>query len=239
MEKYPDDRLFETNLGEITIETSSPSLSIQYDNKSPAFLPQSLSLKTTKHKHPPKNLKRVSTLMETLSTCINCTKSFSKSCNFHWSCCHHRSKWNGFSYLCCSQKFETATGCVSAKHISSDDISIKCIEKCSSCRETGHSIRECPNDPNARTQANPLDELQRISSLRQHKNVNKIMSTRKYEPEDNFSDIRLLRNEVKSKKGKCTGQKDSAAFCLSTEDDTNSTIVKKSRMVFKSDSMDR
>ncbi|OMJ90184.1 hypothetical protein SteCoe_7473 [Stentor coeruleus] len=101
--------------------------------------------------------------------CKNCQKPFTEAGNFNWSCKRHSSQYCEGVYWCCGQKGKDAQGCITSKHISIEDKELiedgkknEIIIFCSSCRNQGHSLSECPKDPNARSHFDPTEELTRI-----------------------------------------------------------------------------
>lgn len=81
--------------------------------------------------------------------------------------------------------------------------------RCSSCKDKGHTAHSCPKDPNARTYADPVMELQRVSAIRSKKQSSpKLTASRTYqkrfeplslfydEPESPFEDIAMLRSNA-------------------------------------------
>ena len=78
--------------------------------------------------------------------------------------------------------------------------SVSC-QICASCRKSGHGLKDCPNDPNARTGVDQFEELQRISLLKTPKQFKKPMvSNKKYKQDKGFNDIINLKATIKEKK---------------------------------------
>ncbi|OMJ83884.1 hypothetical protein SteCoe_15112 [Stentor coeruleus] len=107
--------------------------------------------------------------------CKNCKKMYKEEENFNWSCKIHMSKYNGNMFWCCGKIEINAKGCVVSKHISGDDedgqekLKEENMKFCSNCREAGHGPKECPKDPNTRTNFDPMQELDRIENYKKHK----------------------------------------------------------------------
>ncbi|CAG9336004.1 unnamed protein product [Blepharisma stoltei] len=105
--------------------------------------------------------------------CKNCQKLYLESKNFNWSCRMHSSIYSGEVYWCCGNTNKDSLGCISTKHVSKDDVNEEEHKlnfiRCSSCKDYGHSVHECPRDPNARTVEVPEEELTRIIEISQNK----------------------------------------------------------------------
>jgi len=105
--------------------------------------------------------------------CRNCQKLYTDNDNFNWSCKIHLSEYNGEMWWCCGKSGISAPGCKAGKHLPKSDEyeEEQKIEKvsirCSSCREVGHHPKDCPKDPNIRSNGAIPDEMQRINMLRQ------------------------------------------------------------------------
>jgi flagellar biosynthesis/type III secretory pathway chaperone len=54
--------------------------------------------------------------------CKNCQKPYKDSKNFNWSCKRHASAFNDDRYWCCGQTEKDSEGCITSKHVSSDDV---------------------------------------------------------------------------------------------------------------------
>lgn len=76
-----------------------------------------------------------------------------------------------------------------------------CGMVCTSCRNSEHLVRDCPKDPNTRSGANPLEELERISKLKTPKITMKNMGiNQKYRSDkEGFKDIAALIATIKAK----------------------------------------
>ncbi|OMJ68267.1 hypothetical protein SteCoe_34333 [Stentor coeruleus] len=134
--------------------------------------------------------KSVSTDLLQEKYCKNCQKPFTEAANFNWSCKRHSSQYCEKVYWCCGQKGKDAQGCITSKHISVEDKELiedskknQVIVFCSSCRNQGHSLSECPKDPNARSHFDPAEELARIEDYaknRKKMNADSYMLKRKF-----------------------------------------------------------
>jgi hypothetical protein len=112
-----------------------------------------------------------------IKQCKRCGKDYSEKDNFMWSCRIHSSLWGGDMYWCCGKTHKEANGCRLNKHESKEDDSDDEFKgrgkddnranlKCLCCKEVGHSIDDCPRDPNLKKQANPCLEMDRISRIK-------------------------------------------------------------------------
>lgn len=54
--------------------------------------------------------------------CKNCSKAFSESENFNWSCKRHASNYNEDRYWCCGQTDKDAEGCITSLHAANDEV---------------------------------------------------------------------------------------------------------------------
>jgi hypothetical protein len=70
---------------------------------------------------------------------------------------------------------------------------------CTSCKEHGHTNKNCPKDPNTRTGADPFEELTRISQLPFSKATPKIKSAKYKLEREGFNDIKDLQKLIKEK----------------------------------------
>lgn len=191
------EEISETNIGEITFESEGDPYSSQnFIKKTPILLEK----KVIKREIPTKSEPSSRIISAEIGICVQCKKSFLKHCNFDGICCFHSNSWNGFLYMCCKQTFVKAIGCKYGKHVTMEENPKKVIVKCSGCKALGHYSKECPMDPNTRTGANPLSELERISSLGKAKSTNRMSSTKKYHVgSQDFTDIACLKSLVKYK----------------------------------------
>ena len=85
--------------------------------------------------------------------------------NFNWSCRTHRGEYSGEMWWCCSKEGKDAAGCLYAKHESKDEdedeedekekeaaeAEARAKQRCMCCKEIGHTIENCPRDPNIKT----------------------------------------------------------------------------------------
>ena len=85
-------------------------------------------------------------------------------------------------WWCCGKKGKEAPGCLYAKHETKEDEDEDDNEdkkkdkerqlkymKCNCCKEIGHSIAECPRDPNIKTKEDPVDDLIRILEIQDNR----------------------------------------------------------------------
>eukprot|EP00359_Climacostomum_virens_P010343 CAMPEP_0204901626 /NCGR_PEP_ID=MMETSP1397-20131031/3184_1 /ASSEMBLY_ACC=CAM_ASM_000891 /TAXON_ID=49980 /ORGANISM="Climacostomum Climacostomum virens, Strain Stock W-24" /LENGTH=485 /DNA_ID=CAMNT_0052070007 /DNA_START=376 /DNA_END=1829 /DNA_ORIENTATION=- len=88
--------------------------------------------------------------------CKRCDKMYIEDDNFNWSCRIHTSNFNSF-WLCCGKKERQANGCSTSRHLPLDEIeklglgfeaAIVTRDMCGHCKVFGHSIKNCPKDPN-------------------------------------------------------------------------------------------
>ena len=106
-----------------------------------------------------------------LKSCTYCDTWFIEKENMNWSCRRHTNKWNGSIYFCCGQTKEKALGCQYSKHISKEEEEEE-IQKtkkswCSSCRQHGHSLEDCPKDPNVKGNSDSIrEELSRVGTIK-------------------------------------------------------------------------
>ena len=110
-------------------------------------------------------------------TCINCGDLFYESSNCSWACKTHTSNWIQDKYWCCGKSDIDAPGCTKFSHISNeDDLDIDSAKPkivCASCQKTGHQTKNCPNDPNVRSdfQANEINRVNQISYKKYTKSI--------------------------------------------------------------------
>ncbi|OMJ72641.1 hypothetical protein SteCoe_28866 [Stentor coeruleus] len=133
-------------------------------------------------------------------TCEVCNRQFNNLTNFDWSCVYHPFQWNGFIYRCCGKTKKQSPGCSTSKHKKTQTPKPPQIFfSCTSCKDHGHTSKDCPKDPNTRTGVDPFSELNRISQLNFSKMTPKIKSA-KYELErEGFNDIKDLQKLIKEK----------------------------------------
>jgi hypothetical protein len=113
-----------------------------------------------------KLLQRKGNFDNSIKVCRNCSKEYSEKENFNWSCRVHQSEWGGEMWWCCGKRGKEQPGCKFSKHETKDineeefkdqeaqeqeKLRRQKQQKCKSCKEIGHSISECPRDPNFRT----------------------------------------------------------------------------------------
>lgn len=104
-----------------------------------------------------------------------------------------------------------------------------CGMLCTSCRNSEHLARDCPKDPNTRSGANPLEELERISKLKTPKVTMKNMGiNRKYHSDkEGFKDIAALIATIKAKNVLQISQHLSTFPNITTEEAENLTLKPK------------
>jgi hypothetical protein len=138
-------------------------------------------------------------LQEKDQICRNCNKRFMKSANSSWSCSYHPNKWNGFIYSCCGKSNKFSPGCITSKHywVETEE---KQWQGCLSCKNSSHLTKDCPQDPNLRTGANPTDELDRIRRLQPQRSSQRLRTGRAYKNDDDgFKDINRLKIAIQEK----------------------------------------
>ena len=130
--------------------------------------------------------------------CVQCHKVMNKARKNPSECLYHPKKWNGFNFECCDNRNKFNLGCKTGFHVSEEEENLKRLnEICTNCKVQGHDSKKCPLDPNARTGEDPIQELNRISSLRNVKASQKMVNFRKFKVKDNgFEDISMLKNSV-------------------------------------------
>ena len=101
--------------------------------------------------------------------CKNCGKDYNEKENFNWSCRTHRGEYSGEMWWCCGKEGKDAAGCLYAKHESKDEdedeedekekeaaeAEARAKQRCMCCKEIGHTIENCPRDPNIKTKVEP------------------------------------------------------------------------------------
>ena len=95
----------------------------------------------------------------------------------------HQSQYSGEMWWCCGKTNKDANGCKFSKHqprLDKDDEDWKNplatqVQRCKCCREAGHTIENCLEDPNMRTTiGNPhmaLDEFDRVETMKERKRL--------------------------------------------------------------------
>ena len=108
--------------------------------------------------------------------CKNCGKDYNEKENFNWSCRTHRCEYSGEMWWCCGKEGKEAPGCLYAKHESKDEdedeenekekeaaeAEARMKQRCMCCKEIGHTIDNCPRDPNIKTKVEPQMDYERI-----------------------------------------------------------------------------
>ena len=110
-----------------------------------------------------------------LQTCKKCSKEFNENENYNWSCRTHQSEYSGEMWWCCGKTSREALGCKYSAHESKDDDEDDDLDgdyddgkqsnkyvRCTCCKEIGHTINECPRDPNLKTGHKADEEYVRI-----------------------------------------------------------------------------
>lgn len=102
--------------------------------------------------------------------CKKCGKEYLEKENFNWSCRTHTSEWSGEMWWCCGKTQKEADGCKIGKHECKEDDEDDAGDpdgnkddqnkqlrnvRCFCCKEIGHTIEQCPRDPNMKTRQNP------------------------------------------------------------------------------------
>ena len=112
-----------------------------------------------------------------LKTCKVCMKEYREKENMNWSCTQHvNPTYGGEMWWCCGKVGKDAPGCRKTRHISNNEDSEsdtderdkqeKKYVRCTSCKEVGHTIENCKNDPNMKTGGKPEEEYNRIQKMK-------------------------------------------------------------------------
>ena len=114
--------------------------------------------------------------------CKNCGKDYTETENFNWSCRTHRSEFSGEIWWCCGKSGSDQPGCKYNKHESKDDddaeqdeefVEQKNIKiRCYCCKELGHTIDNCPRDPNIRSKVDTEKDFERIQKIKDYRKLN-------------------------------------------------------------------
>lgn len=142
--------------------------------------------------------------------CTRCKRMFKQSENFNWSCRTHLNEFNGTAFWCCGSQDKNSAGCFIRKHESlelkdsSELIGSKSNNFCSvtsiqSCRAIGHTIKECPKDPNIKsiTGAKSQSVISNQTSLPISNRISLVKE--KIHVEDYKSEIERVNKQRKSK----------------------------------------
>ena len=100
-----------------------------------------------------------------IKMCRICNKEFHEKENFNWSCRSHQSAYGGEMWWCCGKRGKNQPGCKFSKHESKEDDDEEDDDhdkeknkakqlkytRCQCCKEMGHTIDNCPRDPNLKT----------------------------------------------------------------------------------------
>ena len=114
--------------------------------------------------------------------CKNCGKDYIETENYNWSCRTHRSEFSGEIWWCCGKNTPDAQGCKYSKHESKEDededgldVEIKSKNnskiRCHCCKELGHTIEECPRDPNIRSKVDTELDYERIQKIKDYRKL--------------------------------------------------------------------
>ena len=113
--------------------------------------------------------------------CKYCMRDYLEQENYNWSCRVHQGEWSGEIWWCCGKESKDQPGCKYSKHESKEDEEMEeedGIEKpianirCFCCKESGHTIDQCPRDPNLRSTANTAEDFARIQKIKDYRKLN-------------------------------------------------------------------
>jgi hypothetical protein len=102
--------------------------------------------------------------------CRVCGQDYLEQDNYNWSCRSHRSEYSGEMWWCCGKLSKDALGCKFSKHLSKDEDEIDglgqneqapLLQKCSCCKQTGHTAEECERDPNLLTRKRSSTQIEK------------------------------------------------------------------------------
>ena len=99
---------------------------------------------------------------------MKCQRYYLPSDNTNWACQTHAGEWGGELWWCCGKTNVKAAGCVRSRHItreeyekeneqklmeidSEEEERKKASEVCFGCKQPGHTIENCTQDPNLKT----------------------------------------------------------------------------------------
>jgi len=88
-------------------------------------------------------------------------------------------------WWCCGKTTKEADGCKIAKHESKDDDEDEAADpdakeeqqkhlknvRCYCCKEVGHTIDQCPRDPNLKTDKEAIEDLERIKQIKDYRKL--------------------------------------------------------------------
>lgn len=100
-----------------------------------------------------------------IKICKICNKEYNEKENFNWSCRSHQSDYGGEMWWCCGKVGKDQPGCKFAKHECKEDDDDEDDDndkeknkanqlkytRCACCKQLGHTIENCPRDPNLKT----------------------------------------------------------------------------------------
>ena len=116
--------------------------------------------------------------------CKNCARDYIETENFNWSCRIHQGEWSGEIWWCCGKSNKDQPGCKYSKHESKEEDEEESIEdesapqrtitnvRCLCCKELGHSMEQCPRDPNLRSQVDLKEDYARIQKIKDYRKLN-------------------------------------------------------------------
>ena len=115
-----------------------------------------------------------------IKMCKFCSKEYKDQENFNWSCRTHQYEFSGEMWWCCGKRGRDQPGCKFAKHESKEDDDdedagdkvkdqqrVLKYTKCNCCKELGHTIEQCPRDPNLKTKQHQGYDFQRVLKLQE------------------------------------------------------------------------
>lgn len=88
-------------------------------------------------------------------------------------------------WWCCGKTTKEADGCKIAKHESKDDDEDEAADpdakeeqqkhlknvRCFCCKEVGHTIDQCPRDPNLKTTKDAIEEMDRVKQIKDYRKL--------------------------------------------------------------------
>jgi hypothetical protein len=159
---------------ELDIKTKEGEINrIRLDLEKSTRAAKSAQLESTKLKARIQKLKNKRFRIEdNQKICKKCGKEYLEKENLNWSCRTHTSEYSGEMWWCCGKEQKEADGCKISKHECKEDDEEDNAEqenkedqskqlknvRCYCCKEIGHTIEQCPRDPNLKTTPNIKDE---------------------------------------------------------------------------------
>ena len=115
--------------------------------------------------------------------CKNCNKDYLEAENFQWSCRTHQNEYSGEIWWCCGKENKDQPGCKYSKHESKEeedeeeenDTKFEKGSKnvrCHCCKELGHTIENCPRDPNIKGGVDTEKDYARIQQIKDYRKLN-------------------------------------------------------------------